>query len=90
MSLSTSFALSEAANKAMSDDSVRLPALVLQQTYQQMNPDEFLEALFQFSANLTSITASLVTEVFMTEEQIKEMVAEAIALQHLTDSIESE
>lgn len=90
MSLSTSFALTQAVNDAMRDDSVRLPALLLQQTYQEMNQDEFLEALFQFSANLTSVTAALVTQVFMTEEQVNEMMAEAIALSDLGKSIENE
>lgn len=88
--LSTSFALSQAVNDAMKDDSVRLPALLLQETYQEMNKDEFLEALFQFSANLTAVTASLVTNVFMTEEQIKAMVAEAYELAQLSKSIENE
>ena len=88
--LSTSFALTEAVNDAMKDDSVRLPALLLQQTYQEMNPDEFLEALFVFSANLTAVTASLVTHVFMTEEQVKSMIAETVELSELGKSIENE
>jgi hypothetical protein len=90
MSLSTSFALAQAVNEAMTDDSVRLPALLLQQTYQQMNPDEFLEALFQFSANLTAVTAGLVTHVFMTEAEVEAMIAEANALSDLGNTIENE
>lgn len=88
--LSTSFALSQAVNEAMTDDSVRLPALLLQDTYQEMNKDEFLEALFVFSANLTAVTAALVTHVFMTEEQINAMVAESVELANLGKSIENE
>ena len=90
MSLSTSFALTEAVNVAMSDDSVRIPALMLQASYLEMDKDEFIEALFQFSANLTSVTASLVTEVFMTQEEIKKMVDETYELALLGQAIENE
>ena len=90
MSLSTSFALSQAANDAMSDEVVKATAFMFQDTYDQMDRDTFLEALFQFSGNLVAITASLVTEVFMTQEQIEEMVSEAIALQDLSKSVDSE
>lgn len=88
--LSTSFALSQAVADAMRDDSVRLPALLLQDTYQEMDKDEFLEALFTFSANLTSVTAALVTEVFMTQEQIKQMITESIELSEISKTIENE
>ena len=88
--LSTSFALSQAVTDAMKDDSVRLPALLLQDTYQEMDKDEFLEALFAFSANLTSVTAALVTEVFMTQEQIKQMITESMELSEISKTIENE
>ena len=88
--LSTSFALTQAVNDAMKDESVRLPALLLQDTYQEMDKDEFLEALFVFSANLTAVTAALVTQVFMTDEQVKEMITESMELSELGKSIENE
>ena len=90
MSLSTSFALSKAANDAMSDETVKEFAFAFQENYQELDKEQFLEALFVFSANLSAITAALITEVFMTEEQIKEMVAEANALREMAQSIENE
>ena len=88
--LSTSFALSKAANDAMSDETVKEFAFAFQENYQELDKEQFLEALFVFSANLSAITAALITEVFMTEEQIKEMVAEANALREMAQSIENE
>ena len=88
--LSTSFALTQAVNDAMRDESVRLPALLLQETYQEMDKDEFLEALFTFSANLTSVTAALVTQIFMTDEQVKQMITESVELTELSKTIENE
>lgn len=90
MSLSTSFALAQAANEAMTDESVKTTALMLMEVYNQLDPESFREALFAFSANLTSVTASLITQVFMTEEQIEEMITEAYALRDLGDAIENE
>ena len=88
--LSTSFALSKAANDAMSDETVKEFAFAFQDNYQELDKEQFLEALFVFSANLSAITAALITEVFMTEEQIKEMVAESNALREMAQSIENE
>ena len=88
--LSTSFALSKAATDAMSDESIKEFAFAFQDNYQELDKDQFMEALFVFSANLTSVTAALVTEVFMTKDQINEMLAEANALRDLAQSIENE
>ena len=88
--LSTSFALSQAANDAMSDETIKQFAFAFQDNYQELDKDQFIEALFVYSANLTAITAALITEVFMTEEQINEMVAEANALRDLAQSVENE
>ena len=88
--LSTSFALSQAANDAMSDETIKQFAFAFQDNYQELDKDQFIEALFVYSANLTAITAALITEVFMTEEQINEMVAEATALREMSQSVENE
>ena len=90
MSLSTSFALSKAAQDAMSDNDVKEFAFAFQDNYQDLDKEQFLEALFVYSANLTSITAALITQVFMTEEQITEMVAEANALRKIAYDVENE
>lgn len=90
MSLSTSFALSQAANDAMSDDSVKASAYALMSIRNEVNSEVFQEMLFHFAANLTAVTASAITSVFMTEEQIKEMVAEAVELHQMAEQLENE
>jgi ketopantoate reductase len=75
--LSTSFALSEAVNKAMTEDSVKATAFALMSIHADVTPEMFQKLLFEFSANLTAVTASLVTEVFMTQEEITKMIQES-------------
>lgn len=87
MSLSTSFAISGAVNDAMMDNSVRFTAGALMDMYLELSQEEFQEFLFQYSANLVSVTASLVTEIFLTKEQIEEMMTEALELKNLSDEI---
>lgn len=90
MSLSTSFALSQAVNDSMTDESVKMSAFALTEIYQELDREQFQDFLFQFAANLTAVTASAVTHVFMTEQQVTDMVAEAVELTTLTNSIENE
>ena len=90
MSLSTSFALSQAANDAMQDESVKATAFALMAIREGVTDEMFQKLLFEFAANLTAVTASAITHVFMTEAQINEMIAEAMELHDLGHSIENE
>jgi phosphopantetheine adenylyltransferase len=85
--LATSFALSEAVNKAMTDDSVKATAFGLMEVHNVVPEEVFQQLLFEFAANLTAVTASLVTEVFLTEEQIQGMLAESVELMMSAKSI---
>lgn len=90
MSLATSFALSEAVNESMMDESVRMSALALMETHNELDDEQFRDFLFQFAANLTAVTASYVTNVFMTQEEIDTMMKESVDLVKLGLDIESE
>ena len=88
--LSTSFALTEAVNNAMVEDSVKQTAFTLMEVYNQLDEETFQKMLFNFAANLTSVTASLVAEVFMTKEDIQKMVDETYELAMIGNAIENE
>ena len=40
----------------------------------EMTDDEFVQFLFKYSANLSALTATLVTSVCLTESQMNDMV----------------
>lgn len=88
MSLSTSFALVNAVNDAMSDDSVRATAFTLMNVHSSLDEDAFLKFMFEYSANLVSVTADLVTRVFMTEDEIKTMIQETLEIQEAAKQAE--
>lgn len=88
MSLSTSFALIEATNNAMNESSVRATAQALMAVHDGVTPELFQKLLFEFSANLTAVTAQLVTQVFMSEAEIEAMMAEAMELDAMANSDE--
>lgn len=84
--LMTTFALSNAVNESINDQSVRLLGGLLLSVRDEISDEEFAKALYEFSANLVATTADLVTKVFLTEEQVASMLAEA---QELKDNAES-
>lgn len=73
----TQFALTNAINESINDNSVRISGGMLLAMRDELSDEEFSRALYEFSANLVATTADLVTHVFMTEEQILEMIAES-------------
>lgn len=75
--LMTQFALTNAINESINDNSVRISGGMLLAMRDELSDEEFSRALYEFSANLVATTADLVTHVFMTEEQILEMIAES-------------
>lgn len=84
MSLSTSFLLSNAVTDAMLDDSVKTTAGLLVGIHESLDQEAFMQFLYEYSANLVSVTAERITKVFMTEEEIKTMIAEAMEFQKLS------
>lgn len=78
--LMTNFALTEAINNSIQDESVRMLGGMLLSMRDEITDEEFAKALYEFSANLVATTADLVTHVFMTEEQIQAMIAESIEM----------
>ena len=78
--LMTTFALTNAVNESINDSSVRISGGMLLAMRDEISDEEFAKALYEFSANLVAVTASLVTHVFMTEEQVTAMVAESVEM----------
>lgn len=80
MFISTIMALQEAVTNTMKNDDVRSWAGYLVENRDSLTDEQFIEQLFEYSANLTALSSELVTKVFMTQEQIDEMVATSVEL----------
>lgn len=73
--ISTAVALQEATGNAVVDISTLMLAKSLYDNKDTMSNDEFSEALFNYSAHLASVTATLVTHAVMTESELSDLLA---------------
>ena len=72
--ISTAIAIQDATTSAVHDETIMNMAGHLYHARNEMTDDEFVQFLFKYSANLSALTATLVTSVCLTESQINEMV----------------
>ncbi len=72
--LATAIALQNATQEAVHDEEVMNMASALYHHRSDMTGDEFARAMFIYSAHLASLTATLVTNVCLTESQLNEMM----------------
>ena len=72
--ISTAIAIQDATTSAVHDETIMNMAGHLYHARNEMTDDEFVQFLFKYSANLSALTATLVTSVCLTESKINEMV----------------
>ena len=72
--ITTALAIQDATTSAVHDETIMNMAGHLYHARNEMTDDEFVQFLFKYSANLSALTATLVTSVCLTESQINEMV----------------
>ena len=72
--LSTALAIQEATKEAVYDEGVMDMARSLLSEKDSMTEDEFIRNLFHYSAALSALTATLVTSVCLTKNQLDEMM----------------
>ena len=68
------FGLQEATKDAIYNEGVMNAAAELLNTYQTMGDEEFVGALFEYSALLSAVTATLTTERLLTADQLKSLM----------------
>lgn len=72
--LATALAIQEAASDAVHEDIVMDMASNLYHMRDELSTEDFARALFQYSAILSSVTATLVTQALLTEDQLDAMI----------------
>lgn len=90
MSVVIANSLALATNESMMDESIRHNAALFRDAYSELSPEEFTKALFNFSAELVAVTASRITHVFMTENEVSAMLDEVVEMMKLGKSIEDD
>jgi hypothetical protein len=72
--ISTAVAIKDATDSAVHNEVIMDMAGYLYQSRNEMTDDEFVKFLFQYSASLSALTATLVTSVCLTESEMNDMV----------------
>jgi predicted NAD/FAD-dependent oxidoreductase len=73
--LATAIALQQATQEAVHDETVMEMAGAIYQNKDAMTGDEFIRALYLYSAHLSALTTTLATHALLTESQIDEMMS---------------
>ena len=72
--ISTALAIQNSCGEAMTDFSTLIMAKSLTNSKDTMTESEFAEAMFKYSAHLTSLVATLVTSACLTESEMNDMI----------------
>lgn len=73
--IATALALQEATGNAVVDISTMIRAKSIYDKRNLMSDQEFADAMFEYSAHLASVTATLVTHAVMTNSQLDELLS---------------
>jgi hypothetical protein len=72
--ISTALAIQDATRDAIFDNQTVSMVKEIIESRNMLDEDSLTQALFQYSAHLTALTATLVTSVCLTKEQLDSMV----------------
>ena len=72
--ISTAFAIQEATKDAIFDNETVSMIKKIIESKDMLDEDALTRALFQYSAHLTALTATLVTTICLTKEQLESMI----------------
>lgn len=87
--LATALALQNATSEAVHDEMIIEMASELYHHKDELNSEQFAEALYMYSAMLASVTTTLVTSTLLTESQLDDMMSVIREFQDLGKDIES-
>jgi transcriptional regulator of NAD metabolism len=72
--ISTALAIQEATKNAVHDEEVMGMASAIFHHRHELDEEDFIKAMFMYSAHLSAMTATLVTHACLTETQINDML----------------
>jgi len=86
--ISTAIAIQNATGEAVTDISTMIRAKNIYQNKDNMTNDEFAEAMFEYSAHLASVTATLVIGAVMSKSDIDTLLSTINEIESMGKDIE--
>ena len=72
--ISTALAIQEATRDAVHDEEVMGMASAIFHHRHELDEEEFIKAMYMYSAHLSAMTATLVTHACLTQSQLNDML----------------
>ena len=72
--ISTALAIQEATRDAVHDEEVMGMASAIFHHRHELDEEEFIKAMYMYSAHLSAMTATLVTHACLTQSQINDVI----------------
>ena len=72
--ISTALAIQEATRNAVHDEEVMGMASAIFHHRHELDEEDFIKAMYMYSAHLSAMTATLVTHACLTESQLNDML----------------
>ena len=72
--ISTALAIQEATKNAVHDEEVMGMASAIFHHRHELDEEDFIKAMYMYSAHLSAMTATLVTHACLTEAQLNDML----------------
>ena len=85
--ISTALKIQDATQEAFQDEQVMQMAAAIFQMRNDVDNDTMAKMLFQYSASLSALVATLVTNAILSETQMQEMISEIQEFESLSTEI---
>jgi len=87
--ISTMLQIKEATEEALFDPDLMSLAQLMFQNREYMEQEQFAQILFKYSASLSALTATLVSQVCLSESDMSDMVATMKEMNQLTEGLDN-
>jgi prephenate dehydrogenase len=87
--ISTMLQIKEATEEALFDTELMSLAQFMFHSREHMEAEEFAQLLFKYSTSLSALTATLVSQVCLSESDMSEMIATMKEMNQLTEELDN-
>lgn len=85
--ISTALKIQDATQEAFQDEQVMKMAAAIYQMRNDVDNETMAKMLFEYSATLSALTATLVSHAILSETQMKEMISEIEEFENISKEV---
>jgi hypothetical protein len=85
--ISTALKIQDATQKAVMDEKIMMMAGFIYTHRNDVDDEMMAKIIFEYSANLSALVATLVSEAILSETQMKEMISEIESFEKISKEV---